>query len=492
MILAFALSCSLAAQEVALDTVEADRAALLRGVDALAAPGTPGWAVPFGAGAFALLTAEDEALPVISAARAGRGRVLALAHGGWLAGDPLEGELGGTRSLLENALSWCAGGELPSSIVVWGGSPSLERSLQAFTSGSVTSEERIEAGSVVVWGEAYMPSGKSEAQLVEHVRAGGGLICAVCPWGWAQVNARRGLDLRQGLPWNRVLAPLGLAFTEGTASGRDGRFSVGDSSPRGAHANRAQRSDLAVAVVRALPPALLANWGELAARLEYGEAQRGARPTAPLASDALDARLWVVSETYAWHERAPDAVGMAPGAEEFPGAVPADVPRVTRSLRFSADVPGWQSTGLYLAPGEVLVVRTAHAHLWRLRIGAHTDSLWHKARWQRWPSVSHSRDLEAGEQRVATPYGGALFLEARAGQYGQSATPELVIEFEGAVEAPYFDATDPASVAAWSTSRAAPAPWAELDPGTAPQAHKARHRHTGPCGRWTSPGCSVG
>ena len=135
------------------------------------------------------------------------------------------------------------------------------------------------------------------------------------------------------------------------------------------------RSCRTLRAVRALPPNLLAHWGELAARLEHSEAQRGASPTAPLARDAADARLWVVSESYAWRERAPEAVGAAPGAREFPGAVPAQAPRVTRSLRFSAEVPGWQSTGLYLAPGEVLVVRTGIADLWRLRVGAHTDSL---------------------------------------------------------------------------------------------------------------------
>ena len=94
-----------------------------------------------------------------------------------------------------------------------------------------------------------------------------------------------------------------------------------------------------------------------------------------------------------------------------------------------------------------------------MRIGAHTDTLWHKDEWRRWPEISsHLRLAPKGEQRLTSPFGGLVYLIP-----GNGSSADARFTLHGAIEAPLFDATDPASVAAWPRARKrARAPWAEL------------------------------
>ncbi|MEZ6189640.1 MAG: M60 family metallopeptidase, partial [Planctomycetota bacterium] len=175
---------------------------------------------------------------------------------------------------------------------------------------------------------------------------------------------------------------------------------------------------------------------------------------APLADPR--ARLGVALWFHAQNGLAPEAVRPAPGVEAFPGAVAADAPRVTRRLTVAAG-PGWRSTGLYVPAGEVVrLVRVGAGAPWTVRVGCHTDRLWAQPRWSRWPEVAGRWTLDADELRVASPFGGLLYLEPGRG------SGALTVEVTGAVEAPTVDLTDPESIAAWRARRLAPGPWAEL------------------------------
>jgi hypothetical protein len=148
----------------------------------------------------------------------------------------------------------------------------------------------------------------------------------------------------------------------------------------------------------------------------------------------------------------------APGADDFPGTVPREAPRVQSTQSFSAAEPGWHSTGLYLAPGEVLRVSpiSGDPTQWRLRIGCHKDTLWQKDSWKRWPEITHVVDLEAGETTVATPWGGLVYLVPKAN------AGDVALALSGAVNAPRFDAAEPDAKESWASSRRAAGPWAEL------------------------------
>ena len=102
-------------------------------------------------------------------------------------------------------------------------------------------------------------------------------------------------------------------------------------------------------------------------------------PKAPVGLTIPSAGWPACSKTSGCTRRPVDKLKAHPAAEGFPGPVPADAPRVTKTVTIDTAVPDWHSTGLYAAPGEALTVTlpasAVHARL-GLRIGCHT-------RWRR-------------------------------------------------------------------------------------------------------------
>jgi len=150
-----------------------------------------------------------------------------------------------------------------------------------------------------------------------------------------------------------------------------------------------------------------------------------------------------------------------PAAAAFPGPVPADAPRVRRTLTIDTAASGWHSTGLYAAPGEVVTVTApasaADKGLY-VRIGCHKDGLWRLGAWKRAPAICHHFRLAGTETKAANAFGGPVYIEVPRG----CALGAVNVAIAGAVEMPYYvhGETDPA---AWRrTIRNRPAPWAEL------------------------------
>ena len=151
-----------------------------------------------------------------------------------------------------------------------------------------------------------------------------------------------------------------------------------------------------------------------------------------------------------------------PSAADFPGPVPADAPRLERSFTIDTDVPRWHSTGLYAAPGELVTVtlpaEAATIGGFQVRVGAHTDGIWHRSEWKRVPEISRRFHVSAATTLVANAFGGLIYVEVPE----DAGLGKIEIEIEGAVEAPLFvlGETDPA---AWRNEiRHAPGPWAEI------------------------------
>ncbi len=157
----------------------------------------------------------------------------------------------------------------------------------------------------------------------------------------------------------------------------------------------------------------------------------------------------------------PEKVEAHPAADAFPGPVPADAPRVRRTVSIDTAAPGWHSTGLYAAPGEVVTVTVPASAAGKglfVRIGCHNDGLWRLDAWKRPPALCHHFRLSATETRAASAFGGPVYVEVPRGCPLGPVTAVIA----GAVEMPYYvhGRTDPA---AWrKTVRHRPAPWAEL------------------------------
>jgi hypothetical protein len=129
-------------------------------------------------------------------------------------------------------------------------------------------------------------------------------------------------------------------------------------------------------------------------------------------------------------------------------------------------IHGWHSTGLYAAAGEVITIQVPesvvdlpkHRHP-RIRIGVHRDTLWHLDRWKRWPEITLEKRIEGTETRLASPFGGLVYVTVpQPRQEGP-----FTVEIEGAVPAPYFVLGE-TDLETWREElRHAPAPWAELE-----------------------------
>ena len=159
----------------------------------------------------------------------------------------------------------------------------------------------------------------------------------------------------------------------------------------------------------------------------------------------------------------PEQLRAHPAAEFFPGAVPADAARIaSRTVSIDTTVPAWHSTGLYAAPGELIRVQIppeAADKGFGVRIGCHTDGLWHLDKWQRAPEISRRESLRQAQTAAANPFGGLIYIEVP----GDCTLGTIAVSVAGAVEAPRY-IHGKTSVEEWKTKlRNSPAPWAELE-----------------------------
>ena len=147
-------------------------------------------------------------------------------------------------------------------------------------------------------------------------------------------------------------------------------------------------------------------------------------------------------------------------AKDFPGAVPLDAPRVSKTVSIDVGTPGWHGTGLYAAPGETITValpRNAADKGLRLRIGCHKDRLRDARR--REPVITVSESLTQPSGTAMNPFGGLVYIEVPR----DVALGSIEVKIENGVAAPHF-ILGTTTLDAWrSEIRTLPAPWAELE-----------------------------
>jgi hypothetical protein len=462
---------------------ERDVRQLLDGVKTLGTTGIPGRISVFGADADPVLLGEaGDGLraPVVAAGSAGGARLVAFAHNGWF-GTALD--RGDGWKLLENALRWASKrtrGKVR--VGVLGGDEFVKQLVQrGFDAEVVGGLERLEKTPPidVLCGGLRDWNADELARLERWLKAGGAIVGGVTPWGWAQLNP--GKDLVRDLVANRIAAPFGLAWADGTtAPGKDERFAAGDPLAPWCHAGAA----LDALFAKAAPPGFgeremaQAAWTVAQALRWAPEDERAFRgrvlkafgsraavvPTAaaPLRRDRVLERVQLEIAVDEGLRASATRVRAHPAAESFPGAVPASAPRVVRDLALDLAVPRWRSTGLYAAPGETVEVSIPAAAVGRrlrVRIGAHSDDISGSDAWSRAPRVTREDPIDAERVQVASPFGGLVYLVVPDGAPAET----VAVKLRNVVEAPRFvlGQTDPA---AWRQRiRDLPGPWAELE-----------------------------
>jgi hypothetical protein len=455
-----------------LRAAEADLAALTKGVKEIAAPGVPGNISVFGPAAFAVVAGKEgktAQTAVVAATRSGKGRVVAFGHTSYLDTDVLTQF--DTGMLMDNAIAWVGGAAKPT-VVVPKSKPLADALAKRGFTLAATPLAQLQAGQVLVL-SAHSLTAADVPVISKFIADGGGFITCSTGWGWAQ----GGKSLANEFLGNQLLAPLGLVFGGNTAGKTTAKgFAIGELSPL-LHAGKAldaaragmklAKDDLAQAsaALTLAAQSLPADDKSFLPKLKALRSQPGVNtaPTAksPVKSDQLAARVLVSLDGRDLETLPPDKLKAHPSAATFPGAVPADAKRESVTVSVNPKVPGWHSTGLYAAPGELVTVRVPASSAnagWKIRIGAHSDTLWHLDSWKRFPDVSRSYAVKAVETKVASAFGGLLFVETpKAGD-----AAEVKVEFAGAVRAPHY-VHGKTTLAEWKELRAAPAPWGELE-----------------------------
>jgi len=463
-----------------------ERAKLLEGVTAIPKIGVPGPVAIYGQFAFPVIAAGADGkaqIALCAAAGYGRGRAVIFGHTGYIEAGNMNADLG---KLIENAARWCAAGagrQKPQVGVRSGGLEAFLDKRGFLTkkfSGAINKQSLKEFDVVILNAQGLTDEAGAQA-LQDYVKNGGGLIASVTGWAFSQTSG--GLTLNDDLAANSALRPAGLGWTDMSFPSDPLRsFEAKPDLPVMMNA-----SEAVLALRRMKDGGVAPRPDDLNQGLNAIQVALSMQPTgrAPLADAVMSAlgrtedvvptpqeplkqserpgeRLRLSMETRLLKMAAGADVKAHPAAEHFPGKVPADAKRVTGNVEIDPSIPAWHSTGLYAAAGEKITVTVPAAIAGKgfaVRIGCHTDTLYHLESWSRAPDISRSVSLREPVTVVASAFGGLVYIEVPG---RESAGPRFCVTLAGAVEAPYFvlGKTDDK---AWNEIiKKRPAPWAEL------------------------------
>lgn len=467
-----------------------DRDTILNEVKSIACPGSPGPLCVFSEAATPLVAAGNEV--VIACAKLGKGRVFVCGHGGYFETDSLKNA--DTQKLIVNAIRW-AGGEAKAITVLSRGFPALAKSLSGsgITSTEVNADWKSPAGAAVLIVSPGRINAEEAKKIETFVRNGGGLLTGTPGWGWRQTHSMKSLD--SDMPLNQILAQAGITFADGTVKRpANGTFMI---APVSKYANAgyaiaaleawiaggeapnsidAEAMMTAIASLERSVPEAFAKplQGRLAKSLTKAKGLPVPTAKKPLTQANGADRLLLSLSTRVMMQLPPESVTPHPAASEFPGKVDGNAPRISKSLNIRIGAKGyicngvgcspkseiWHSTGLYAAPGEVVTITVPDDIIPLkpgIRIGAHSDQLWHLKSWQRAPEITRRFSIHTTSTKTANTFGGLIYLTVPPGLEPRTVS----VTISNAVAAPLFE-LDRTTPEAWKESRLSKAPWAEL------------------------------
>jgi hypothetical protein len=459
----------------ALLDADAARAELLAGVEEIHSGVQPGRMVAYGPEAYdaAWYPGGQAEGPMIGFASWGAGRVVAVPDHQMLNMGSY-GEVSGV--FYENGIRWLSGSDgLDVRLVVRDTATANWLAIQGYTDISLVSDAGLAASlsnaDVLVAG--WMGADPSEANLAAigaFVRGGGGLFIADYgvgyQWWWNK-------PIHEA-PGNRLLREAGLGFAGGH---RWDTETLALSDPATGQLD-AERLLEALADESSFDDEELDRAGTLFARiydclspedplvrrLDAAFADRvdsiSPTPATPV-SDPWEQAL-LLRELGLLEATPPDEVVAHRSAGAVFGEIPDDAPRVSATVVIDPATTRWHSTGLYAAPGELVTIDAPASIVgagFVLRINGHTDDLSDTGSWRRMPRVHRAFELDAEWVQVASPFGGAIYLDV--GTAHQDMAP-FEIGLSGVVDAPLFVLGETADADWVGGVRERPAPYAEI------------------------------
>lgn len=120
----------------------------------------------------------------------------------------------------------------------------------------------------------------------------------------------------------------------------------------------------------------------------------------------------------------PEKTPAHPAAADLYGSIPANAPRMNRSVSIDPSIVRWHSTGLYAAPGELVGLKFPADWVGKglkVIISGHRDNISLKKNLLRLP-IAPSRSFPVDQVRigVASAFGGAIYID------NQDARPETL------------------------------------------------------------------
>jgi hypothetical protein len=432
------------------------RAQLLKNVTEIKAPDAIPGPLTVDGNAFVFMTGRSgsQPAPLFAGEIVGNGRVIAGGHEAFFSEGPLK--LADNRALLENCLTWLARKSLSQMRVACDDMPAVASFVSAAGGTAVNTNQipNLTGIDVVCATQTGIPDRLAKG-FDDYIRRGGSLLIVGPGWGWISTYPKKSLAEDHG--GNRLLRPYGIRFVGGFL---DGPFSGKDvdrpelTTTIAMDSLRMKQSDnralAAVTAERALTYDLDGRWNRQLDEWMSGPVRIPTREHPITRAEPLD-RLRLIAAA----KRDQKQTVAAPSASDFPGPVNPSAPKIRRTIRLPRGVHGWISTGLYAAPGSPIAI--AAGFKGTIRIGAHTDELWHLDSWERAPEVSASYEV-VGPATIASRFGGLLYVD----QTDTRQPTSDLITISGAVESPLY-LEGQTTIAQWNAMRAAPAaPWSEI------------------------------
>jgi len=467
---------------------DADWTALTAGVSTIESGGAqPDNLLLHGPSTFPVVQ-DEEGRTFVAAGHLGDGRAVVFAHEAYF-GGLLEGSDVGT--LVDNAVDWVRDGG--ASIAVAPGTfPDLVSRLEGagLTVAEVAPLDLDDSVDAYVFSAYPGPSAAELTAVREYLEGGGGLVLGGQAW-WYTYSTGEPASTFAG---NVMVGELGIWFA-GQGAVSAGSDTVSSSPPEPLeHGHAALAALLAhltggptLSQAELVTAVGAAGTGvsELPLGTDYFRCARAvAQAVGPfsITSDTPLVRadrpleeLVVRLDVREGRDLPAEELWAHPASTDFPGAVAAEAQRVSVSVTIDGTHDGidpqliysgsqaaaWRSTGLYAAPGDLLTVTVDPLDAGQgleVQIGAHSDSLWGKDTWERYPYILRRDALETTTTTTASLWGGPVYIRVPVGL----ALGSVDVTIEGAVAMPRFVRGEH-SDDDWEQMKGWAGPWAELE-----------------------------
>jgi hypothetical protein len=471
--------------EITVHDIRADQNDLLRDIGMADFGGWPSLILPIGEWSFPI-GLDENSNPIVSASHVGKGKILGYGHEGWVAT---------THDFTMRAIDWVCDGGTDVGLAYGAGFDHYEDELQAagYTVHLSVTPADLSAIDCLLDEFWNGHDDTDNRNLEEFMLDGGGIVMGGHSWYWSYSNS----DAAHNYPGNKIAKVSGL-FVSTSWGYNDVNFqTVPDElyTPHNAieavWADRidgvilsSSEAEIAYSSISDCTGAVTLDFEDFWTPLRNLVNQTGwtVIPYSTLWSNTgHDLGVDPVADIILRLEEGlvrnlpADELPVHPSHTQFPGEVPANATRITRTVTVNGTQSGLPSnfgysgarssirmtTGLYAAPGEVITVTVsqelADSGIYIL-VGAHSDSLWNKDIIKRHSSITRWWAISDPISEIGNAFGGPIYVGIPAG----STLGEIDIEISGAVRAPMFILGVTSDFQWETTERYNPAPWTEL------------------------------